>query len=181
MKAETAGGATAAHPLLRLALQAIREYLAGREPKRLLDAVLRPSPPQACFVSLKIGGRLRGCIGTLVPTQPSLEAEIIANAIASSQRDPRFPPVRPEEVERLEVSADLLSPPEAIDSKADLDPRRFGVIVRYGNKSGVLLPDLPGVDTVDRQISICRDKADIPPDAPVTLERFTVVRIDSAV
>jgi AmmeMemoRadiSam system protein A len=177
VNADPVGEAGLADVLLRLALQAIREHLAGREPQRLLDTLPRLSPPQACFVSLKIRGRLRGCIGTLAPTQLSLEAEIVANAIASSQRDPRFPPVRLEEVERLDVSADLLSPPEPVASAADLDPQRYGVIVRSGGRSGVLLPDLPGVNSAARQIAICREKADIPHDAPVTLERFTVVRL----
>jgi AmmeMemoRadiSam system protein A len=134
-------------------------------------------PPQACFVSLKKGGRLRGCIGSLTPAHPSREGEIVANAVASSQRDPRFPPVREEELDLLQVSIDLLSVPEDIPSAAYLDPGRYGVIVRSGSRSGVLLPDLPGVDTAARQIAICRDKADIPPDAPVTLQRFTVERI----
>ena len=165
------------HPLLRLAWQAIREHVEGRDPQRLLAALPSFSPPQACFVSLKIRGRLRGCIGSLTPTQVSLEAEIVAIALASSQRDPRFPPVGREELIRIDVSLDLLSAPEPIGSPADLDPRRYGVIVRSGGLSGVLLPDLPGVTTAEHQIAICRDKADIAPEASVTLERFTVVRL----
>ena len=163
--------------LVRLAWEAIREQVEGRNPQVLLAALPRLSPPQACFVSLKKKGRLRGCIGTLVPTQPHLEAEIVANAIASSQRDPRFPPVTWRELGHLAVSLDLLSAPEPVALPADLDPRLYGVIVSSAGRSGVLLPDLPGVDTVARQIAICRDKADIPPDAPITLQRFTVQRL----
>jgi AmmeMemoRadiSam system protein A len=170
-----------AHPLIRLALQAIRDHVAGRDPQQSVATMSPVSPPQACFVSLKIRGRLRGCIGTLASTQPSLEAEIVANAVASSTRDPRFPAVRAEEIDSLEISLDLLSPPEPVASPAQLDPHRYGVIVRAtgpeGGRSGVLLPDLPGVDSAARQIAICRDKAGIAPNAPVTLERFTVVRI----
>ena len=166
-----------AHPLLRLAWYSISAYVAGGNPERLLDALAELGPPQACFVSLKKGGRLRGCIGSLTPAYPTREAEIVANAIASSQRDPRFPPVRLEELDSLHVSIDLLSAPEDIPSARELDPRRYGVIVRSGGRSGVLLPDLPGVDTPARQIAICRDKADIPPEAPLTLQRFTVERI----
>lgn len=175
--AAASGRGPAAHPLVRLAWEAIWEHVEGRDPQRLLAAFPRLSPPQACFVSLKIRLRLRGCIGTLTPTQTSLEAEIVANALASSQRDPRFSPVGRDELERIAVSLDLLSPPEPVGSAADLDPRRYGVIVRSGGRAGVLLPDLPGVDTVERQIAICRDKADIAPDALVTLERFVVVRL----
>ena len=167
----------AAHPLLRLAWLAMEAQLDGRDPQRLVDTLTALSGPQACFVSLKLGGRLRGCIGTILPVHPSLEAEIVANAIASSQRDPRFPPVTRTELERIRVSVDLLSPPEDIAAATQLDPRRYGVIVRNAGRAGVLLPDLPGVDTPARQIAICRDKADIAPDAPVTLQRFTVKRI----
>lgn len=166
-----------AHPLLRLAWLAIREHLDVRDPRRLLESLPAPSPPQACFVSLKLSGRLRGCIGTLLPAHPSLEAEVIANAIASSQRDPRFPPVTRVELERIDISVDVLSVPEAIASPAQLDAQRYGVIVSSGGRMGVLLPDLPGVNTPARQIAICRDKADIPPDASITLQRFTVQRI----
>lgn len=168
------------HPLLRLAWRAIQDSLAGRNPHHLVDELPVLNPPQACFVSLKKHGKLRGCIGSLHPVHPSREAEIVANAVASSQRDPRFPPVKPDELPRLEVSIDLLSPPEDIASAADLDPRLYGVIVRWQGHAGVLLPDLPGVDTAARQIAICRDKADIPPQAPISLQRFTVERIGAA-
>jgi AmmeMemoRadiSam system protein A len=166
-----------AHPLLRLAWLAIREHLDARDPRGLLESLAAPGPPQACFVSLKLGGRLRGCIGTILPAHPSLEAEIVANAVASSQRDPRFPPVTRSELERIDVSVDVLSPPETIASPAQLDARRYGVIVSGAGRMGVLLPDLPGVNTPARQIAICRDKADIPANAPITLQRFTVLRI----
>ena len=171
-------GGAPAHPLLRLAWLSIREHLDGRDPHRLVAALAAPSRPQGCFVSLKKNERLRGCIGTIVPVHASLEAEIVANAIASSQRDPRFPPVTRAELERLSISVDVLSSPEDIASPAELDPKRYGVIVRSGGRAGVLLPDLPGVDTFARQIAICRDKAGISADAQVSLQRFTVERIE---
>lgn len=170
-------GAAPEDPLLRLAWQALWELVEEGEPMLLFDALPRRSPPQACFVSLKKSGRLRGCIGTLTPTQTSLEAEIVANTVAAGRRDPRFPPVQRHEMDRIAISLDLLSIPEPVTSPAELDPKRFGVIVRSGNRAGVLLPDLPGVDSAARQIAICRDKADIAPDAPIDLQRFTVVRI----
>jgi len=171
------GAAPPDDPLLRLAWQALWELVEGGEPMLLFDALPRLSPPQACFVSLKKSGRLRGCIGTLAPVRASLEAEIVANTVAAGSRDPRFPPVERHEMDRIAISLDLLSPPEPVSSATELDPRRFGVIVRSGDRAGVLLPDLPGVDSVARQISICRDKANIAPDAPVALQRFTVARI----
>lgn len=164
------------HPLLVLARRAVSAQAEGRDAR-----ALRPESrgaPQACFVSLHAGNRLRGCIGTLRPSQPSVEQEVVENAIAAAMRDPRFPPVRAEEVAGLHLSIDLLEAPEPVQSVAELDPRQWGCIVREGAKSGVLLPDIPGVRTAEQQIGICREKAGIAPDAPVTLARFRVQRLE---
>ena len=128
------------------------------------------------FVSLHKDGALRGCIGTFLPTRENIAREIVSNAVSAATRDPRFPPVRPEELERLEISVDVLSAPEAVDRPEELDPKRYGIIVRSGNRRGLLLPDLDGVDTAEEQISIARKKAGIAPWQKVTLERFQVVR-----
>lgn len=128
------------------------------------------------FVSLHVAGRLRGCIGTTAPTEPSLAREILRNGISACSRDPRFPPVREEELVRLVYSVDVLGPAEPIDSPAALDVRKYGVIVSHGPRRGLLLPDLDGVDTVEQQISIAREKGGIAPDEDVKLQRFEVVR-----
>ncbi len=128
------------------------------------------------FVSLHKYGQLRGCIGTTGPTEESLAMEIIRNAVSAASCDPRFSPVRENELEALEYSVDVLNPTEPIASKAELDPSRYGVIVRKGRKRGLLLPDLEGVDTVEEQISIAKRKAGIGEDEDVELERFTVTR-----
>jgi hypothetical protein len=164
--------------LLGIARDAIAAHAAGRD-ARQRAALAGRSPPQACFVSLKfVDGKLRGCIGTLLPTQPHLELEVLENALAAASRDPRFPPVRPEEVARLRVSIDLLFAPEPVASVNALDPLRWGVIVREGRRCGVLLPDIPGVRSVAHQIEICREKAGIAVSASVTLERFRVERLE---
>jgi AmmeMemoRadiSam system protein A len=165
------------HPLLRLARWAIAAHAEGRDARRYVQIAERGSP-QACFVSLHLGRRLRGCIGTLHPTQACVELEVLENALAAATRDPRFPPVRAAEVPALRLSIDLLEPPEPVSSPEELDPLHWGLIVRQGARSGVLLPDLPGVYTAEQQIGICREKAGIAPDAPVTLERFRVERIE---
>ena len=91
---------------------------------------------------------------------------------------PRFPPVRLEELAGLSVKVDELDPSEPVESLADLDPRRWGVIVtdREGARRGVLLPDLEGVDDVATQLSIVRRKAHIGPSEPIEIRRFTVTR-----
>lgn len=128
------------------------------------------------FVSLKKEGRLRGCIGTIGPVRSSIAEEILANAISAGTEDPRFSPVSPEELEELEYSVDVLGQPESVASEAQLDAERYGVIVSNGERRGLLLPNLEGVDTPEQQIAIARQKAGIRPDEPVDLERFEVVR-----
>ena len=128
------------------------------------------------FVSIHKDRRLRGCIGTISPTRACLAEEIIHNAVSASTRDPRFPPIRPDELNRLEINVDVLGEPEDIDSPSELDVKRYGVIVSSGFRRGLLLPDLEGVDTVEEQISIARQKAGIGSREKVSLQRFEVVR-----
>ena len=149
----------------------------------------RPAPPPpadalydrvaACFCSLKKNGELRGCIGTLSPAEPSLGDEIARNAYAAAFHDPRFPPVREPELGSLSYSVDVLSACEPC-TRDDLDPTRYGVIVAAGGRRGVLLPDLPGVDSVQRQLAIALQKAGIEPGEAFTIERFTVSRFGEA-
>jgi len=129
------------------------------------------------FVSLKKHGELRGCIGTFAPTTDNIATEIIRNALAAANEDPRFVPVMPEELPEIEYSVDVLSDPVRVYSLDELDPKKFGVIVAKGSRRGLLLPDLEGVDTVDYQLSIAKRKAAIDPyDEDVDIYRFTVER-----
>ena len=128
------------------------------------------------FVSVHKHGKLRGCIGTFLPVTDCIAKEIIDNAVSAVSRDPRFDPVTADELPWLEINVDVLSTPERIRSKDELDVKRYGVIVSSGRKRGLLLPDLDGVDTVEQQIDIARQKAGIRRGEPLTLERFEVVR-----
>jgi hypothetical protein len=132
--------------------------------------------PAGVFVSLKIGGCLRGCIGTIEPQQESVAAEIIQNAISAAVSDPRFLPVAPHELDSISYSVDILSAPEPVESPDELDPKAFGAIVEAGGRRGLLLPDIEGVETVQQQIAICRQKAGIGEREEVRLCRFTVTR-----
>jgi AmmeMemoRadiSam system protein A len=129
----------------------------------------------ACFVSLKKRGDLRGCIGTLSPAEPDLGREIARNARSASTQDPRFRAVRPDELDELSVSVDVLSQSEPC-TLADLDPERYGVIVASGFRRGVLLPDLTGIDSVAVQLGVVLQKAGIDPSEDFDVERFTVDR-----
>ena len=128
------------------------------------------------FVSLHAHGQLRGGIGTTGPTTENVAWEIVQNAVSACSRDPRFAPVRADELDSLEYSVDVLGSPEAVSSPAELDIKRYGVIVSCGGRRGLLLPDLEGVDTVAQQIDIARQKGGISSREQYTLERFEVVR-----
>lgn len=128
------------------------------------------------FVSIKKNGDLRGCIGTISPTTGSVAEEIIQNAVSAGTRDPRFYPVEKEELEELQYSVDVLGEPEPIESKEQLDVKRYGVIVRKGHKSGLLLPNLEGVETIVEQLEIALQKAGIPKGESYKMERFEVTR-----
>ena len=129
------------------------------------------------FVSIHKDGRLRGCIGTIAPTCSCIAREIAQNALSASLRDPRFSPIRPSELDSLEITVDVLGETEKISSPDQLDVKRYGVIVTKGRRRGLLLPNLDGVDTVEEQISIALQKAGLDTDEEdYELERFEVVR-----
>ncbi len=128
------------------------------------------------FVSLHLEGRLRGCIGTISPVTSCVAEEIIQNAVSSGTRDYRFSKVRESELSRIDYSVDVLMPAEPITRKAELDVKRYGLIVRSGYKSGLLLPNIDGVDTIDEQIRISKMKAGIEDYEAFTMERFEVIR-----
>lgn len=129
------------------------------------------------FVSIHKNADLRGCIGTIAPTRETLAAEIISNAISASTRDPRFPSIREDELDQLTISVDVLGEAQPVSSLDELDVKRYGVIVQKGYRRGLLLPDLEGVDTVDCQIAIARQKAGIgQTEMGVRLYRFEVIR-----
>lgn len=169
-------GTRLADPFVRLARQSIRAYVAEgvtlSPPEELPEEMTRPA---AVFVSIKKAGALRGCIGTILPTAPNAAVETIANAIKAATADPRFPAIRRDELEELDVSVDVLTPPE-ICGPEDLDPSRYGVIVESGWRRGLLLPALEGVESVEDQIAIARRKAGIAADESVILQRFSVNR-----
>ncbi|HWP97399.1 MAG TPA: AmmeMemoRadiSam system protein A [Syntrophomonadaceae bacterium] len=129
----------------------------------------------AVFVSLKKNGQLRGCIGTILPAYDNLAEEIAANAVSAGTRDPRFLPLSSSELDSLVYSVDVLGTPQSC-RREELNPKRYGVIVKVGNRRGVLLPDLEGVDTVEEQLNIALQKAGIKPNEDYEIERFEVKR-----
>jgi MEMO1 family protein len=166
-------------PLVELARRAVEEYVRDGLVAR---AELPPDvgPDRAgVFVSLHSpDDSLRGCIGTFRPSRSSLAEEIVSNAISAATRDPRFHPMRPEELEGLHISVDVLEEPEEVSGVGELDPARYGIIVRCDDgRQALLLPDLEGVDTVQRQVDITCRKGGIDPKRDIyRIYRFQVTR-----
>lgn len=166
-------------PWVKLARLSLETFVkTGERLERLPDGLPDEMTGQAAgaFVSLHAHGQLRGCIGTTGPTTESVAWEIAQNAVSACARDPRFPPVTVSELDSLEYSVDVLGQPETISSPAELDVKKYGVIVSCGGRRGLLLPDLEGVDTVEQQVDIARQKGGISAREKYTLERFEVVR-----
>jgi AmmeMemoRadiSam system protein A/AmmeMemoRadiSam system protein B len=163
--------------LVRLARESLEHYVKEGEyikvPSYVTEDILNQS--RGAFVSLKVDGELRGCIGTIFPATENLAQEITRNAVEAGEKDPRFYPVEEEELKDIEYSVDVLMPPKKA-SKDELDPKRFGVIVRKGSKAGLLLPDLEGVDGVDEQLEIVLKKAGIGVNEDYSIEKFEVIR-----
>ena len=165
--------------LPRLARDAVETFIRSGEilsPPVEAGELLYTRAP--CFVSLKtLDGELRGCIGTIEPAKDSLAQEIIANAISAAMNDPRFDPVDGSELANLRYSVDVLRPAEETVFD-ELDPAVFGVIVEdeANARRGLLLPDIPGVESAEQQVEIASRKAGIPRGTPVKLWRFKVDR-----
>lgn len=163
---------------VRLARLSLETYIRTGKYSKIPDGLPEEMTKKRAgvFVSLKKYGELRGCIGTISPVTGSIAEEIIRNAVSAGVEDPRFPAVREDELPDLVYSVDVLSEPEPVSSLDELDVKRYGVIVSSGRRRGLLLPDLEGVDTVEKQISIAKRKAGIYDNEDVKIERFEVVR-----
>lgn len=165
-------------PYVALARKSLEMYVADGSIIDMPDVL----PPEMAFnragvfVSIKKAGQLRGCIGTISPTRKNIADEIIHNAISAGSQDPRFSPVEEDELDTLVYSVDVLGEPEEINSVDELDVNTYGVIVRKGRRSGLLLPDLEGVDTPQKQVEIALWKAGISPSDEYSMERFEVIR-----
>lgn len=163
---------------VQLARTALETYILKNKtiepPQGLADEIRKHK--SGVFVSIKKNSKLRGCIGTIYPTQHNIAQEIIHNAISSGTRDPRFDPVQAEELSELVYSVDVLMPPEPINNISGLDVIKYGVIVSSQNKRGLLLPNLEGIETSEQQVAIALQKAGIKPHEHYTMERFEVIR-----
>jgi AmmeMemoRadiSam system protein A len=170
--------------LLSLARSAIEQHVR-KGPRLEIEetdpALLRPG---AAFVTLRKQGVLRGCIGILEAKTPLIET-VRDRAIMAATRDPRFPPVQPDELSRLEVEVSVLSPLQQVQTADEIDISKHGVVVQQGARSGVFLPQVAQETRWSRDLlltHLCRDKAGLPSDAwkrGATLYVFTVQAFSS--
>lgn len=165
-------------PYVALAKRAIDGIILDHQKITVLETTVKTllNTQAGVFVSIHKQGQLRGCIGTLSATKTNVALEIIQCAIWAATEDYRFSPIEDSELDQLQLSVDVLGPAEKINSSAQGDVKRYGIIVSNGSRRGLLLPDLEGVDTVSQQISIALQKAGIRMSEAYTLERFEVVR-----
>ena len=166
------------HPFVKLAFASMYSFIA--DGKRLsiddlpdgVSAALAGvkdelNRPSACFVSLKIDGQLRGCIGTLEPREP-LAAAVRSSAISAATQDPRFPPVTADELDDLHIEISVLSPLRKVDSPDEIIVGVHGVMVAHGMRRGVFLPQVAVEQGWDRDTMLnylCAHKAGLPADA----------------
>ena len=182
------------HPLVSLAKLSVENYV--REGKIISSAEDLPegflSRKAGTFVTIEKNGELRGCIGTYLPTRENIAEETIHNAIAAAAEDYRFGPIREEELPHLSYTVYILGEPELVRGIKELDPKKYGIIVKtipikgptgidvvfnghFVAKTGLLLPGLEGVDIIEKQISIACQKGGIDPlREKILIYKFTV-------
>lgn len=182
------------HPLVKLAKKAVETYikegkiikLAKDLPEEFLER------KAGTFVTIEKEGELRGCIGTYLPTRPDIAQEIIRNSVAAATEDYRFGPIQKEELPHLSYIVYILGEPKLVRDIKELNPKKYGIIVKtvpisqsdktdvvfnghLSLKSGLLLPDLKGIDTPEQQISIACQKGGIDPrEEKILIYKFEV-------
>ncbi len=166
------------NPYVKVAKDALEYYLEHQKimptPKNLIDDLANNKA--GVFVSIYKYDQLRGCVGTISPSTNCIADEIIQMSISAGLMDPRFNQVKKKELPYLKYKVDVLLPPTPIESSKELDVKKYGVIVYHSYKSGLLLPNIEGIDTIEKQISIARQKAGIREHEPYKMKRFEVIR-----
>ncbi|MBW2091304.1 MAG: AmmeMemoRadiSam system protein A [Deltaproteobacteria bacterium] len=138
----------------KLLLKLARATIAGKLNIEEAAPEIKPVPPftapRGAFVTLRKAGQLRGCIGTF-STQNSLSATVEEMAVAAAFQDPRFPPLRPEELPEVELEISVLTPMRQIENVEEIEVGRHGIYIVQGFYSGVLLPQVATENHWDRQ------------------------------
>ncbi|MDD8020278.1 MAG: AmmeMemoRadiSam system protein B [Acidobacteriota bacterium] len=162
--------------LLALARNSIEYYLTNGEFINLEISNPKFLENRGVFVTLRENGELRGCIGFVEPVYPLYQA-IIQSAGYAAAGDPRFSPLKPDELKKIKVEISILTRPEPVDDISDIKIGQHGLLIKQGNRSGLLLPQVASEFGWDRSVflkEVCR-KASLPDDAwkkPGSLFKF---------
>jgi AmmeMemoRadiSam system protein A len=165
------------NPFVELAKKSVESFVKEgvivQKPKESLGE------RRGVFVTIEKEGNLRACIGTYLPTQKTLSEEIIRNAISAATEDYRFGPIKENELDKLKYTVSILEEPVKIKSMEELNPKKYGIIVKSSLKSALLLPDLEGIDTVEEQFSLVCRKGGINPELEeISIFKFEVKKYD---
>jgi AmmeMemoRadiSam system protein A len=153
--------------LLRLARTSIESTLDGRAPEvRAEDFEEDLRRPAGAFVTLRKHGDLRGCIGSIRAKEPLYRA-VASSAISAAFRDPRFFPVRKDEIGQLELEISVMGPIEAVRDVTEIEVGRDGLIISRGRFAGLLLPQVASEYGWDRETFLDQTclKAGLQPEA----------------
>lgn len=163
----------------QIAKEAVENFIKN---KTIKEFPQKTNKKAGVFVSIykktKNGKELRGCIGTLVPTQENIIKEIVQNAISAATQDNRFLPVTKNELPYLSYSVDILKKPKLVKDIKELNPKKYGIIVKtLDGRTDVLLPNIEGIDNIKQQIAIACMKANINPlKENILIYKFEVLR-----
>ena len=165
--------------IIELAKKSVEKYITQKKklsvPKNTEEELMQKK--RGVFVTIKKEEKLRGCIGTIKPTKETLAEEIIANAV-NACKDPRFPSITKEELSELSYEVNILTEPELISKvkgvpeEISINPKREGIIVESGRKTGLLLPDLEGIDSAKKQLKHALKKGRIGFDEEFKIYKF---------
>ncbi|MCC6575428.1 MAG: AmmeMemoRadiSam system protein A [Planctomycetes bacterium] len=152
--------------LLKIARQSLETFVKSGKRSKLPDKL--PGALQmgyGAFVTLQVDQELRGCIGTMTAHGPLAET-VREMAVAAGNNDPRFDPVPEEDLAAIQYEVSVLSPMK-VTKAADVTPGKHGVMIRRGQYSGVLLPQVATEHGWDRESFLNHTcmKAGLPPGA----------------
>jgi AmmeMemoRadiSam system protein A len=165
------------HPLVELAISSVKHHLIKNEHLTCPDPLpLEMKGRAGTFVSIKKNGLLRGCIGTISPKYKNVAEEVIQNAIKAATKDSRFPSIELQEIKELTLSVDLLMEPEQIYNLSSLNVKLYGLIVSSKEKTGLMLPNLKNIKTIDQQLKTCLKKSGLKETDKYELYRFRTKR-----
>ncbi len=128
--------------LLQLARNSIQYFLKNRKLPEIEVENQKLKQKKGAFVTLKVGGELRGCIGYPLPYKPLYRA-VMEMAVAAATEDFRFPPLSEDELDSLTIEISVLTLPRKVESPSEIVIGKHGIIVRKGHHQGLLLPQVP--------------------------------------